>query len=97
MSNPYPKYPDEYYVGKKHNKLEILEVFRLISGNGRQHRYVRCLCECGNITSPELHSVLKGSTKSCGCYKKQILPIIHKLSPANKKGYKKCVKKLKVI
>jgi hypothetical protein len=32
-----------------------------------------CLCECGNITTPTKDSLVNHKTKSCGCYKSEII------------------------
>ena len=34
------------------------------------HR-VKCRCKCGNIITPEVSSIMRGKTKSCGCYQRE--------------------------
>ena len=38
-------------------------------GNGRY----KCVCDCGNVTTPYAYSLKGGSTKSCGCLNKENL------------------------
>jgi len=35
------------------------------------NRRCRCICECGNTTTPYLQDVVRGNTKSCGCLRKE--------------------------
>ncbi len=35
-------------------------------------RRVKCLCDCGNIKILDLSSLLRGKTKSCGCWNKKV-------------------------
>ena len=52
----------EQYVGRRFGRLVILAARR---NNGRT--YFDAQCDCGRVTSPLADSVLRGSTKSCGC------------------------------
>lgn len=56
-------------VGKKFNRLTV------ISEAGRLRGLVtwRCLCDCGNHTVTTGVALRKGRTKSCGCFKLEIL------------------------
>lgn len=60
------------YSGQKFNRLTIIkEVEPKIYPTGGQHRRVLCRCECGCEKEYFLHEVVKGRTKSCGCYNKE--------------------------
>lgn len=54
------------YIGKKFNRLTILEI---IKNDKDYNRKCRCKCDCGKEVITRLNPVLKGKTKSCGCYK----------------------------
>lgn len=59
--------------GDKYGRLSIVkEVEKYISINGYKSRQFLCSCECGNTTTVVLKDLRKGTTKSCGCYKKEI-------------------------
>ena len=53
-------------IGTKHNKLTILSM--LPSQKSGIGVLVECRCDCGKITYPRLSAVVKGKTKSCGCF-----------------------------
>ena len=57
----------ESLVGKKFNRLTVLE-----KTDKRMSGYVIyiCRCDCGKITEVASSNLLRGHTKSCGCYKK---------------------------
>jgi hypothetical protein len=52
-------------VGTTHNRWTILELGPVIN----THRYAKCRCSCGYTSLLRLTSVLRGASKSCGCYK----------------------------
>lgn len=58
-------------IGKKFNKLTIIDVKRKTYGkkNSWAYYYV-CKCDCGNIKDVRSDFVLDNMIKSCGCYKK---------------------------
>jgi hypothetical protein len=51
-------------IGDKYAKLWItaIDKFPIVS----------CLCECGKKFDARIYNILKGSTKSCGCYSSQV-------------------------
>lgn len=75
----YPIHQDAYYVGRKYNKLEVLKVFRKTNSYGCAVRYAACLCDCGNVCSPELNKVWRGKTRSCGCLQREYIKSIPNL------------------
>lgn len=52
-------------TGKKYNMLTALSV----DHEKGKFQFWKCLCECGNETIVDKYSLIKGSTKSCGCLK----------------------------
>ena len=76
----------EYHIGEKFNRLTIIDKAPFqISPNGKKRRMVKCECDCTNhtIIICLLENVTRGHTKSCGCYKKEV---ISKLKSYNLKG-----------
>ncbi|MGL5649886.1 MAG: hypothetical protein ACRDDY_18805, partial [Clostridium sp.] len=72
-------------VGKKFNKLTIVD-YDLNRVNKKRWK---CVCDCGNYIYTELYSLKNGETKSCGCYRRDILLSQGKLnSKANKYVFK---------
>lgn len=57
------------YVGKKFNRLTVLEVLprEHYERGGIKPVKVRCKCECGRERVIMLQKILAGITKSCGC------------------------------
>lgn len=37
-----------------------------------QHRFWKCVCDCGNICAIDQYKLLSGHTRSCGCYRSQV-------------------------
>lgn len=60
--------------GKKFGYLTVLERdYQKDKENlKRGSTYWKCKCDCGNIVSVLRSSLIQGSTKSCGCYRKMI-------------------------
>lgn len=60
------KYWSPDWIGKKFNKLTVLDIERV-----QQGKYVRwmwtCKCDCGNVKKIRGEYVVSGHTKSCGC------------------------------
>lgn len=50
------------YLGKKINKLLILDVLTI---NGRS--FYKCRCDCGTVKNIRCDNVINGKAKSCGC------------------------------
>lgn len=53
-------------IGERFGKLVVLSEIPKEERVGRQRR-MRCLCDCGNVTTPMLFTLKNGSAKSCGC------------------------------
>ena len=52
--------------GQKFNRLEFIEEVE----SRYNKKYWKCRCECGNIKNYDYYVVIRGITKSCGCYLK---------------------------
>lgn len=56
-------------IGKKYGKLMVLG----LDGKDKYgHPKVKCLCDCGNVVSIIATRVKTETTKSCGCYQKEM-------------------------
>jgi hypothetical protein len=53
-------------IGQKFGKLFVKDS---LSIPGKQHKYLKCLCDCGIIKNVRKDVILKGRAKSCGCSK----------------------------
>lgn len=59
------------YIGKKYNRLTIID-FNYKQSGKTKNVYAVCQCDCGNTKEIQLHYVINGSVKSCGCYAKEM-------------------------
>ena len=62
--------------GEKFGRLTVIdrdyEREEYLRANGKRRRpYYKCKCECGNIISVIVYSILNNNTKSCGCLKNE--------------------------
>lgn len=55
-------------IGQKFNKLLIIDEIKK-----NNEYYLKCKCDCGNITIVKKSNVLNGHTQSCGCKQKNKL------------------------
>lgn len=60
-------------VRKKFNRLTLLSPDRSV----KHHPYWFCVCDCGNKRSIALSRVRTGYTKSCGCYRREVMRELH--------------------
>lgn len=59
---------DTSLIGKKYNKLKIMEfAYFKKDSRGSNRKYWKCLCDCGNYCVVEQNHIKGGVTKSCGC------------------------------
>lgn len=63
------KYCDPDWIGKKFNMLTVIEPVHVQNGMGKSW-YWKVRCDCGNEKVVRPIRVMKGRTKSCGCYLK---------------------------
>jgi hypothetical protein len=66
-----------YAIGKRYGRLTVIkETDAHVCPGGRNHRKFLCLCDCGNTTSVLWQNFRYGTTKSCGCLRKEAVPPI---------------------
>lgn len=58
-------------IGERHNRVTFISEPFYKNGNKR-HRYVKYVCECGNISEGELYHIRQGHIKSCGCLNSEL-------------------------
>lgn len=58
-------------IGKKYSLLTVLEEAYVKNGK----KYWKCICDCGNISYRTTTELVTQEIKSCGCLKKNKLPI----------------------
>lgn len=68
----------------KENKFGKLKPIERLSKYKNKTCYYKCLCDCGNICFIPHANLVKGMTKSCGCYRKENTSLLSK-----KHGYSK--------
>lgn len=75
-------------VGKKFNKLIVLQHLDYFKGN---NRYYQCRCDCGTVFEVSRSNIISGHTSSCGCIRSkneeqisQLLNILNKAYIKNK-------------
>lgn len=69
----------EDLTGKRFGMLTVIkQVEDYVAPRGRHYDRWLCQCDCGNtISVVGYHLKEKNKMKSCGCYSRKILPIIH--------------------
>ena len=62
------------YVGQKYGKLVVIKQhdFEILTNGHRVARYL-CNCECGSQSITRITALKNGSTKSCGCSRRESL------------------------
>jgi hypothetical protein len=55
-------------VGQKFGRLLVIERIGFIN----KRTYYKCKCDCGNIVDVLASNLTKGTSKSCGCYAKEL-------------------------
>lgn len=66
---------DKAYIGKRYSRLVVIKrdyQYKIKNNLHNQKTYYLCQCDCGNITTVSRESLLSGTTKSCGCYVKEL-------------------------
>lgn len=62
-------------TGKKFGKLTVIKFSGWVKqGKATSVSFWECLCECGTVKKIKGTHLSRGDTKSCGCYKPQMLP-----------------------
>lgn len=87
------KYAD--IIGHKFGKWTVLEVVEpIIRSNGRKRERVKCVCDCGSEKIISLETICSGRSLSCGCYKKEKVPVNYVDLTNKKYGHLKVVKRM---
>lgn len=60
-------------VGKRFGRLTVIEFSHKEVNPSRTTNYWKCKCTCGNTAIVNTSNLCTGNTKSCGCYKKELL------------------------
>lgn len=74
------------FIGKIFNRWKILNIKS--NNNTKYKRLIaECLCECGNVKTITLSSLINNMSKSCGCYRKEIVSKLHTTHGHAKQGF----------
>lgn len=60
------------HIGKKYNKLLVLDGYHKLVSSGKNRGFLKCQCDCGQIKEFDSNSVITGNSLSCGCFKRDI-------------------------
>jgi hypothetical protein len=62
-------------TGQKFNRLTVMSLNRVDMASKEVHgrTFWNCICECGNEKVVESYNLTRGSVKSCGCLKKEMI------------------------
>ena len=58
---------NDAFVGLKFGRLTVLEY---TGRNKYGQALVKCLCDCGNVKTYQLGHLKRGTTRSCGCFRR---------------------------
>lgn len=59
----------ENLIGKRFGRLVVTKKASRLKSNTTRWE---CICDCGNIIQTTRTSLIRGTSKSCGCYKKEV-------------------------
>ena len=62
-------------VGKRFGRLIVLAD---VGKDKCANRVWRCKCDCGNLVNVPGNKLRTGRTKSCGCYREDVRPFLHR-------------------
>ncbi len=69
------------YIGRKFGRLTVIGITR-----EKNKCWFICNCDCGKRTRTYYYTILNGTAKSCGCYKKEVLQaLLGKYDPKDKR------------
>lgn len=69
--------PKQNIINKKFGRLTVVSLaykvqrYKTNGQRGGYREFYNCLCDCGNTCVVEKWQLIKGCTKSCGCYKRE--------------------------
>ncbi len=74
--------------GKRFGRLLVLDFAGTIKNGGEFSKSSRttwrCLCDCGKVTTVIGRNLVGGTTKSCGCYRDEIIRVLPALTADNR-------------
>jgi hypothetical protein len=66
------------HIDLKNQQFGRLTVLEFDGVRGRRKTYWKCICDCGNVVSVDTAHLRSGHTKSCGCYKVELISNLNK-------------------
>ena len=66
------------YIDLKNQRFGRLTALEFGGVRGRRRTYWKCLCDCGNIINVDTAHLRSGHTKSCGCYRDDLIGNLNK-------------------
>lgn len=67
------------WTNHRFGRLQVIKFVGLLKRNKRSIYQWECLCDCGNNKVLDIADLKKGSTNSCGCFRKQFQSDVKKL------------------
>ena len=58
-------------LGQKFGRLTVLEEYLLPQSSGKNQRFCKCQCDCGNIIEVSASHLKTGHSQSCGCINRE--------------------------
>ena len=58
-------------IGNQYGRLTVVSLFRGPIKRANKSAQWNCRCTCGNVTSVAAHYLKNGSTRSCGCLRRE--------------------------
>ena len=84
------KFKNEDMIGKKYERLTILDIYYTTSEKGNKYLTCYCECECGNKKEVRKCDITSKRTLSCGCYSRENASVVntkHGFSNSSNKTY----------
>lgn len=64
--------PKMNLIGKRFGRLVVIDTAEdYIISSGKHYAVWKCRCDCGNIKNVKQQKLLSGTTRSCGCFKRE--------------------------
>lgn len=66
-------YINSKYIGAKYNRWTLVEFsHKQLYGGNKERQFWKCKCDCGTEKIMFPDSIIRGRSKSCGCYNKEV-------------------------
>lgn len=60
------------YIGMRFGRLTVMvDSDPIVNPSGQKSRTLKCLCDCGNTVTVRYSGLISGTTRSCGCLKRE--------------------------